>query len=162
MGRSATATDLSGHAHHALYYPAHHALYYLSLSTPMHSTPLSTAPPRPCSPFPSSQTLRECGVFATNSGWHRSACCTGALPCPLPPPKHIHLWVWNGLWDHSVCPILPSETSLKASQSRLWSAQGGLFLVTVHRQAPIGLAAGPHAPLQGSLAIGSSQGREPL
>jgi hypothetical protein len=34
--------------------------------------------------------------------------------------------------------------------------------VTVHRQAPIGLAAGPHAPLQASLAIGSSQGREPL
>ena len=57
------------------------------------------------------------GVFATNSGIAPHA----ALPHPLPPSKHVHhVWVWNGLWNHSVCPILPRDTSPKASQSRLW------------------------------------------
>ena len=61
------------------------------------------------------QTLS--GVFATNSGIASHA----ALPHPLPPSKHVHhVWVWNGLWDHSVRPILPRDTSPKASQSRLW------------------------------------------
>ena len=65
-------------------------------------------------PFPY-QTLND--EFATNSGIAPHA----ALPHPLPPPKHMHhVWVWNGLWDHSVRPILPRDTSPKASQSRLW------------------------------------------
>ena len=75
------------------------------------------------------QTLS--GVFATNSGIAPHA----ALPHPLPPSKHVHhVWVWNGLWNHSVCPILPRDTSPEASRSRLWSARGGL--VTVRRRAP--------------------------
>ena len=75
------------------------------------------------------QTLS--GVFATNSGIAPHA----ALPHTLPPSKHVHhVWVWNGLWNHSVCPILPRDTSPEASRSRLWSARGGL--VTVRRRAP--------------------------
>jgi hypothetical protein len=65
-------------------------------------------------PFPH-QTLS--GVFATNSGIAPHA----ALPHSLPASKHMHhVWVWNGLWDHSVCPMLPRDTPPKASQSRLW------------------------------------------
>ena len=64
--------------------------------------------------FPLPQTLS--GVFATNSGIAPHA----ALPHPLPPPKHVHhVWVWNGLWDHSVRPFRPNNTLPKTSQNRL-------------------------------------------
>ena len=56
------------------------------------------------------------GVFAVNSGIARHA----ALPHPLPPPKHMHhVWVRNGLWDHSVRPIRPHNTLPKTSQNRV-------------------------------------------
>ena len=60
-------------------------------------------------PFPY-QTLS--GVFATNSGIASHA----ALPHPLAPPKHVHhVWVWKGLWDHSVRPFRPNNTLPKTS-----------------------------------------------
>ena len=54
--------------------------------------------------------------FATKSGNASHA----ALPCPLPPPKHMHhVWVRNGPWDHSVRPFRPNNTSPKTSQNRV-------------------------------------------
>ena len=65
-------------------------------------------------PFPYYKTLS--GVFATNS-----VASLRMLPCrthcPRPSICIMYLWVLNGLWDHSACPILPRDTPPKASQS---------------------------------------------
>ena len=54
------------------------------------------------SPFPYCLYQTLSGVVAANSGIAPHA----ALPHPLPAPKHMHhVWVWNGMRDHSVCPI---------------------------------------------------------
>ena len=75
------------------------------------------------SPFPYCLYQTLSGVVAANSGIAPHA----ALPHPLPAPKHMHhVWVWNGLWDHSLFArlVLPRDTPPKASQ-RAKSAFGG-------------------------------------